>query len=182
MNSIPLGYGGLINTFRKPMQLRELFAEYLQAEGRAGKIDQSKTLAQFVDFDEQTVGASTGTFQFFGTRSSRQFIYPNSEHFVILGIKVYTATAVPDWNPGVNIPEFKEARMDIKNNGTDMMDEYPLTQAVATADIDTEPGWIWLTRPIVHLAETEFNLSIVVDTAPAAGEAIRFERFGLKLI
>jgi hypothetical protein len=178
---------------QNPDYIKQLIVKYCLDKGI--KINQDKTLAPFtafvnsvavaqtaiqMNFPDGTFGATSG-----GVAGST---YPDSEHFLIVGIKVYQGVAASlnqtPWLQGITDPLLLAGRMTINNNGTQVGKDTPLTRFPNSAtNADLDGGYIQLDTPIFWVGQTSLFVGLIFPTATAvANQNIRVELIGLKLI
>ena len=189
----------------QPKKLEQDFINYLLSANCP--IDNSKTIATNVLYHGlEGVGSSvlqffTGQFVQNQTNIVGQFIRPQSEHFLIYGIRGYYAQVdeapvnflIP-WQRGfsnttpnaplTSLPQLINATIDITTNGVLQVKNLPLAEF--NNDLTTKDrGSCFLDQPIVWEAQTSLILELNTnDTAVAikTGTYIRFDLVGLGLV
>lgn len=166
-----------------------------------GKTTLPKVAADFAIFDQLAAVGQTQlnffTGQWTQTRTNfpnGSFTMPESEHALILGVKIYTGAAVSiiatDWQPGANDAAIKNGKLDIVINGQKVVTELPLTQfgqnqlsATAQGETDQDRGTFYFYEPLVLLGQTSMIASVQFPAAPATANInLRVELVGVRFI
>jgi hypothetical protein len=166
-----------------------------------GKTTLPKVAADFAIFDQLAVVGTTLAAYFQGqftiARSNfpnGSFTMPESEHALILGIRIYTGAAATvtatDWQPGANDAAVKNGKMDILINGQKVLTELPLTQfgqvqlsATHQGETDQDRGTFYFYEPLVLLGQTNIAVNVSFPTAPATANLnLRVELVGVRFI
>lgn len=186
-----------------PSQLERQFLNYLRMAN--APIDQSKTISYEVLYHGLSVAGQTQSDFFTGQLTQNQtnirgsFVRPQSEHFLIYGIRGYQAIAeevvnfnVP-WKKGftstdatADTPEgtLVNAQMSIEVNSVRMSKYIPLTEFDNELTTGTR-GTILLDQPILWQGQTSMKL-VCQSNDPATtfleNQYLRFDLLGLGLI
>ena len=190
----------------QPKKLERDFINYLLSANCP--IDNSKTIATNVLY-HGLVGSGSSVMQFFTgafvenqTNIVGQFIRPQSEHFLIYGIRVYWASEAPevpgtfqtDWQRGFSNttpnaaltgdPVLTNATIDITTNGVLQIKALPLTEF--NNDLTTKDrGTCFLDQPIVWEAQTSLILEANTNDTTIqfnSSNAFRFDLVGIGLV
>lgn len=166
-----------------------------------GDITIPKVVADFAIFD-QLVAVGQTTLQFFQgqytvARSNfpgGQFVAPNSEHMLILGIRWMEAASATvnasDWQPGVSDAALKNATYDVFVNGQKVVTAMPLTtsdpnelSATNSGRTDDGRGMYYLYEPLVVLGQQIITIQVNIPTASATANLnLRCEIHGIRFI
>ena len=157
------------------------FQQALMTFFRANKIDVTidKQIAEMQIFCQKTVAVLTqqnfftGTFNDTESNMVSSYTRPESEHMIILGIKVSDGNnavlSVTDWNQGVATPNNKNGELTIEVDGRTVLRDMPLL--AANDDLTTsEQGVIELSEPILWKGQTNLRCKVALPAAGAAAE------------
>lgn len=174
----------------QPKKFEELLVNYLKAYGCI--ISNYKSIGDVIVYHQQAVVAA-GVYKFFqGVPSSTSsnmtgngFQRSQSEHMIIMGIKVMTANNATiqssDWTQGAALAQIKNGIFDLTVNGTVYLKS--MTNTEANEDVtDSTQGMIGLTVPIVWPAQTDLRLDLTTLAAGAANDNCRIELHGFGLL
>jgi hypothetical protein len=181
-----------------PGTLVSLMTNFFRAN--YGDLTIPKTAADFILYDQlRAVGSTQLNFfngAFATTRSNfpGQFILPQSEHAIIMGLRIMDGTnATVDatgWQPGVADAAAKNAQINIAINGQIVVTSLPLTgfdtnllSATHAGETDENRGFFFLYEPLVLLGQQQITASVVFPTASAtANYNLRVELHGVRFI
>jgi len=160
-----------------------------------------KICADFIIFDQlAAAGATNLSFfndQYTAARSNfpgGSFVAPNSEHMLILGVKMLSAAnaSVPasDWQPGVEDAALKNGQLDIQVNGVKQITSLPLTafdpneiSATTSGRTDGGRGMFYLYEPIVLLGQQQLVANAKFPTGSGTANInLRMELHGIRFI
>lgn len=160
-----------------------------------------KVAADAILYDQlRTVGATNLSFfngAFTPQRSNfpgGSFQLPQSEHMLILGLKIYDGAAATveqtNWQPGVSDALVKNGNIDVLVNGQKVITAVPMTafdtnatSATTAGRTDENRGFYYLTEPIALLGQTTLNINLALLTATAtANYNLRVELHGIRFI
>ena len=194
-----------------PGKLENEFLNFLRQAN--APIDQSKTIAYQTLYSckvctgENQVDFFTGNFVQNQTNIDGAFVRPSSEHFLIYGIRGYTADLVPSPElTNFNIPfrkgftsadafatnptqPFTQSQISLQVNSVRLNKYIPLTEFDNNETAGSR-GTMYLDQPVLWQGQTELKLTLETNSpdivfAGTSGEAetvIRFDLFGLALI
>lgn len=181
--------------FKFPKQLQKEFINYLRVSG--AKISQDKTIASQVLYHSKAVGVTTSETFFNGAFSSDatnivgQFIRPESEHFVIYGIRMYTSNVAGTaseqiWTRGLGTivrDNLRSAYISIDVNGLRVLKNFPTAEF--DEDLTTkDQGTAYIDEPILWQGQTDLKLNLQSPDATPFGlnQWVRFDLVGIGLI
>jgi len=174
--------------FEDPQGFKEALLEYLSANGY--KVDREKSIAELILYHQQTIATLLTVNFFVGTPTAAssnmaQFIRPEAEHFIILGMKILTGNnaslVASDWVSGAGTAVVKNGVFSITTNGVTVADGIPGTAADATST-ENDKGIIWLSEPIVWAGQNKLNVRYTGQAAGAAADNLRVELWGVGLV
>ncbi len=185
-------------TKEQPGTLVSLMTNFFKAN--YGEMTLPKTAADFILYDQLPVVGLTNAAYFqdaFTTARSNfpgSFILPQSEHAIILGMRLMdganAAIQSTDWNPGVGDALTKQGLMNISINGQVVLSQLPLTafdtnklSATAAGETDENRGFFFFYEPLVLLGQNQIAVQIKWATAIAtAVQNLRVELHGVRFI
>jgi hypothetical protein len=146
-------------------------------------IDQNKTLADFnLGNNVKATGQTIVRFL------APNFSFPDSEHFLITGIRVLSGTGTVDvdrqlYTPGIATDgDVQAGLLSINNNGSTVLKEIPLS-SFSTGTNLANGGYLELSNPILWVGQTNLQAEVSFDNAPATVDYnLRLELIGQKLI
>ena len=103
------------------------------------------------------------------------YVLPEGEHKIVFGIYIETGTLAPgdtipaNYTPG-NSSAFQNAYVTLKNNGTTVATEIPLTLA-DSAILTRSRGYIALDQPIIWKGQTDL-VAQIKDKLPQIGDTV----------
>lgn len=182
---------------KNPGLIEKQFLQYLKDSG--AKVTQSKTIASQILYHQKDLTGLNSTEFFTGEKVNGMsningsFVRPESEHFVIYGIRcLYAeeASPLPDtiYNNGIlsNLvlsgPVPVNSVFSMTVNSIRVLKNVPLTE-FDSLSTDETGGFFLLNEPVLWMGQTE--LKIALNAKPGqtyAGENIRFELLGIGLI
>lgn len=163
-----------------PKFATRLFVEHANALGV--EITQNKTLATFTAaFNAVVVGNTTVNFI---PKAQQQF--PDGEHFLVTSIRMFQGAnatlAQTAWTAGITDALFQNGDLTLTNNGTQELLTLPFTRFQPGTNWP-ESGWLYLSKPIMWVAQTNLAVTGNFTTASATANLNgRLELTGLKLI
>lgn len=181
-----------------PGTLVSLMTNFFKAN--YGDLTLPKTAADFILYDQLAVVGTTQANFFqdaYTTNRSNfpgQFILPQSEHAIILGLRVYDGAnaSVPatEWQPGVGDALTKAGLMSVSINGQVVLTQLPLTafdtnklSATASGETDENRGYFFFYEPLVLLGQQQIAVQVRWLTAPTtANQNLRVELHGVRFI
>jgi len=174
--------------FEDPRGFKTALLEYLSENGY--KVDREKSIAELILYHQQTIATLTTANFFAGTPTAAssnmaQFIRPEAEHFIILGMKVLTGNnaslVASDWAAGAGTAIVKNGVFSVTTNGVTVVDGIPGTAADPTVT-DHDKGMVWLSEPIVWAGQNKLNVRYTGQTAGASADNLRIELWGVGLV
>jgi len=181
-----------------PGTLVSLMTNFFRAN--YGEMTLPKTAADFVLYDQLAIVGQTQVNFFQGSYAPNrsnfpgQFILPQSEHAIILGVRVLMGAnaSVPatDWQPGAGDAIGKQGLMNISINGQIVLTQMPLTafdsnalSATAAGETDENRGFFFFYEPLVLLGQQQITSQIQWTGAPATPNLnMRLELHGVRFI
>jgi len=182
-----------------PGKIEEAFLNYLKKSD--AKVNQSKTIAtQILYHQKEVLGLNsvdffTGQKDADGSNINGSFVRPESEHFVIYGIKCYLSpnggtpiTADRIYENGIlsnpNLVDFVplNAVFSVTINSVRVLKNVPLTEFDSLSTAETG-GFFLLNEPLLWQGQTELKLNLKAKTGQTFNdESMRFELVGIGLI
>jgi len=178
------------NRFKNPGALEKHFIAYLQKAGL--EISNSKTISSQALYHQVNVGGSlvntffTGTLTTGETNIEGSFVRPQSEHFVIYGIRIFegidSSVIDTNWVAGITTAEIENGNFTITNNSEVELKNYPMTEALAGLTTKDQ-GLILLDQPIIWAGQTSLSLVFSMFSTPGSADAnVRIQLLGMGLI
>lgn len=187
----------LVTTLSHPREMVEAVMSFLRATGTkksGSELDFSKTFADMVRYDTINVGSGgigvkeffQGTFTAARTNMEDQFRSAQSEHMVVLGMRIETGVGLELNNidfaqglpTGANGAGMKSASAIITNNIDTALSRYPISEGLA--DLTTrDNGFIKFHAPIAWLGNTSIKLNVNFPVAPQENQALRIKLIGI---
>lgn len=186
-------------TKQQPGSLVSLMTNFFRAN--YGDITIPKTAADFILYDQlAVVGQTQVTFfdgQWTAARSnfpSGSFLLPQSEHAIILGLRVYVGAnatvSSSDWQPGIGDALAKQGNFSVLINGQVVLTSIPGTafdsnalSATAAGETDENRGFYYLYEPLVLLGQNAITIQAKWNTAPTTANLnMRVELHGVRFI
>lgn len=183
----------VLQSLQNPKHIQELFINYIKKANLT--ITNSKTIATVAYFHKrQFVVGQNGAVFFSGAFSDREtnvpgnsFVRPESEHFLIWGIRIETNTSAikgVQWNPGVTSSGFMyNTYMTLTTNSEVKLKKFPLSEALGDLTV-RDNGLIPLSEPIFWGGQQELSINVENsdgDLAPAS-QFMKVTLIGLALI
>lgn len=199
-NPTPLLLQRLLNAKKgEPGLMAAAMTKFFQAN--YGRTDLPKTVADFAIYDQLAVTGLTQAQFFQGAFTTARsnfpggtFQLPQSEHALILGVKIYTgvdaAVIETNWLPGANNNDVRNGVLDVTINGQKVLTSLPLTQfgeaelsATAAGETDNDRGTFYFYEPLVLLGQTAIAANISFQSAvTTANTNLRLELQGVRFI
>lgn len=183
---------------QNPGTLVSLMTNFFKAN--YGDLTIPKTAADFILFDQlRAVGSTqlnffTGAFSTGRSNFPGQFILPQSEHAIILGLRVLdganATVEATGWQPGVADAAAKNGQINVSINGQVVITGLPMTgfdtnllSATHAGETDENRGFFFLYEPLVLLGQQQITASVVFPAASAtANYNLRVELHGVRFI
>lgn len=171
-------FENILAVVNNPHMIRDRFVDalsYYQADYAV-----SKTVAFYIDpYNGVAVGNTT-------LNIINQVSYPESEHFLICGIRGLSGAAASlaqsAWVAGISDALTINGSFNLINSGTTEIKNMPMT-AFQPGTNYPDSGLLLLEKPVFWKAQTQLSIQIAWPTAPTtANQNIRFELMGIKLI
>ena len=130
----------------------------------------------------------TGTFRdLYSNMKNGSYVLPEGEHKVIFGVFVEygvpaaTGQIPPSYTPGAGAGVFQNAYLSLKNNGTTVATDIPLT--LADSDLTTNArGFIAFDQPIIWKGQTDLVAQIKEKRPAISLVSMRLSYVGIGLI
>jgi len=186
----------MLSRFLKPGEMERNFLNYLK-ESKA-KISQSKTIAkQVLNNSKYANGINTVNF-FVGepvpveTNVTGSFERPESEHFLIYGIRFYSGTGdfrtIPtatQFNRGQTYlnPQVNNAVVNVECNSIRVLKNVPIDKFNNENTSSNDLGTMLLDEPILWQGQQEFLITMSTkDGSNFNNTSLRFDLVGIGLI
>jgi hypothetical protein len=178
--------------FAQPGLMERQFLDYLEQANL--RIDNSKTIASQSLYHQINVTGNTVTEFFTGeflnadtNVPGSNFVRPQSEHFVIYGIRILTGTSDTETdvyynagNPSADAG-LSNSVLTVTNNNVTELKNYPLAEALS--DLTTrDQSLILLDEPIIWGGQTELKATLNLKASLYTALAVRVELVGIGLI
>lgn len=187
---IPVEIAARINN---PGKIEKALLHYLEKSG--AKVNQSKTIASQILYHQKALNGLNSVEFFTGNLNSEEtnivnFTRPESEHFLIYGIKAYyldDTDPIGVYETGIVGgpllgPELVNANISITVNSVRVLKNLPCTEFDAL-DITQNQGIAMLNEPILWPGQTSLILTLQAKPGVNFGlECVRFELIGIGLI
>ena len=190
----------IIRRFLNPGALEKEFINYL--EKSKAPINQDKTIATQVLYDARPTGVGeTSVTLFTGNYNQAQtnidtgsYVRPESEHFLIYGIRFYVANDTNDvdqatWLRGEynQLPSINNSVFSLVCNSVQYLKNVPIDQfnQDLIASENEGRGTLWIDEPILWEGQTELSIQWRTLTQGGIEEediCIRFDLVGIGLI
>lgn len=185
----------MISRFINPGQTERNFLNYLK-ESKA-KISQSKTIAKQVLNNSKYAGAVNTVTFFTGepvpveTNVTGSFERPESEHFLIYGIRFYSTSKdfrIVNANPFVRgytdlTPQINNAIVNVECNSIRVLKNVPMDKFSFVNTSSNNLGTMLLDEPILWQGQQELLITISTKDGSNFGDvSLRFDLVGIGLI
>jgi len=182
--------------FAHPKRLQKEFLNYLKESN--APINQSKSIASNILYHakdislQKNISFFTGTYISTDTNIVGNFVRPESEHFLVYGIRCYVASAPTtvvseqQWSRGIaNAPAglLANSFLSISVNSVRLLKNTPLTE-FETSITTKDRGTMFLDEPILWQGQTELKMDLQNNSGIPyeADTFIRFDLVGIGLI
>jgi len=159
----------LTNRFLNPGVFEEAFFTYLSLAGE--EFDQDKTLMPITFIHAQNITGDSVTEFFEGSTAQSatnytnldQFVRPDSEHAIILAIRVREAISAAvvssDWTEGATAAAIKNSDLSASINGVVYLRRYDMNEALDSLTT-WDNGLIPLNQPMIWPGQTRADFEV----------------------